>query len=638
MIEPARGVKAELDRVTSEYEALQLSHARLQDQVRDGNIADPGLEDHLHALENEIATLQIELNHRQNAHEQDVGRMDQLEADRSQLLRGLSDARNDEATLEMKLHGLEAEKDAALAALEDVTAERDQLARGNTDRIEQMVEKRLEELRGDGDEVRLHNAALIDEMEKLRQEHQAKMDSLQNRQAREVDGLRAELGMAKAQLKESQKTKAELLQDLANVKSDLAAAREETASASKFSLSSIKLASKYHDCVARLHTAIQSSATISGSTSALLKPQETTEDTLKETDDQSVLQQELASLDEYDLEAFTDAVNRTMSLVKKWQKSCRSYRDRAKDKIAFSNFGKGDLALFLPTRNATAKSWAAFNISSPHHFLNVHSHPSMEDQVKNREWIVARITHVDVDVVNTALKPNSNPFGLAEGITYYSLSVEPFTPFNGNNNNNNRIRQSSGPTMPAMSTLGALPSARTLPVKGSDYFGPITSLEAVPGTPLRDIEPRTSLRRPSSVASSQGSTFSKKGKGIKYGNATKAGATLAVSSSAGGGLDQLGVGMPSEQGMRGVAGQRRSFTSLEKGETETGKGAAPPGMQRPILHSQLRPGSFSRRVVSTAEAAESGAGMGRGALDILKRFEAERTGDPEVGEPGGGSR
>jgi hypothetical protein len=465
--------------------------------------------------------------------------------------------------------------------------------------VEAMVEARLRELRGDGDEVRLQNAALLDEMEKLKQEHQAKIDNLQNRQAREVDGLRAELGMAKAQLKESQKTKAELMQDLANVKSDLAAAKDETVSASKFSLSSIKLASKYHDCVSRLHTAIQSSATISGSTSALLKPQEPA--TL-ETDDRSVLQQELTSLDEYDLEAFTDAVNRTMSLVKKWQKSCRSYRDRAKDKIAFSNFGKGDLALFLPTRNATAKSWAAFNISSPHHFLNVGSHPSLEEQVKNREWIVARITKVDVDVVNTMVKPESNPFGLAEGITYYSLSVEPFTP------SGNRLRQSStGSTMPAMTTPGALLTARTPPVKGSDYFGPIP--EAVPGT-LRDIEPRASLRRPSSVASSQGSTFSKKGKGIKYGNATKAASTLAVSSPVGGALDLE------------TRAQRRSFTSVDPGGEATGK-PVPAGERPTMLHSQLRPGSFSRRVVGPAEA-DSGAGMGRGALDILKRFEAER--------------
>ncbi|KAF8531535.1 hypothetical protein JB92DRAFT_2825064 [Gautieria morchelliformis] len=37
----------------------------------------------------------------------------------------------------------------------------------------------------------------------------------------------------------------------------------------------------------------------------------------------------------------------------KWQKQCKEYHDRAKGKISFRNFAKGDLALFLPTQNST---------------------------------------------------------------------------------------------------------------------------------------------------------------------------------------------------------------------------------------------------------------------------------------------
>lgn len=584
----------EREQLANDLAALQLSHARLQEQVHAPDVD---------RFEQEIAALQIELNHRQNAHEQDVARMQQLEVDRSQLLKGLSDARNEENNLEIELRGLQAEKDAVVALLEDVTAERDQLATDRADQIEAAVEARLGEL-GNKDELREQNAALLDEMEKLKAAHKSQMDNLFNRQAREVDGLKAELGMAKAQLKESQKAKTELLQSLSDVKSDLAAAKEEFASAGRFSMASIKLASKYHDCVSRLHTAIQSSATISGSTPAL-KPQET-EVRDDQRDDQLLLQQELGVLDEYDLEAFTDAVNRTMSLVKKWQKSCRAYRDRAKDKLAFSNFGKGDLALFLPTRNATAKSWAAFNISSPHHFLDVKSHPSLEEQVKNREWIVARITKIDVDVVNS-VRPDSNPFGLAEGITYYSLSVEPFTPSAGR-----LLRSSSGSNMPAMSTPGTLLTSLTSPTKGSDYFGPMAR-EPVPT--VRD-ESRASAvpRRPSSVASSQGSSFSKKGKGIQYGN-KKAASTLAVSSPVG--LEHLSG--------EGRSAARRSFTAERPSETldSTGYSLATAPLQRPGLHPQLRPGSFSRRVASAGEA-DPGAGMGRGALDILKRLDADK--------------
>lgn len=59
-----------------------------------------------------------------------------------------------------------------------------------------------------------------------------------------------------------------------------------------------------------------------------------------------------------DHDHFLDEIRRT---IRKWQKQCKEYRERAKGKISFRNFGEGDLALFLPTRNSVAKPWAAFN-------------------------------------------------------------------------------------------------------------------------------------------------------------------------------------------------------------------------------------------------------------------------------------
>jgi autophagy-related protein 11 len=125
----------------------------------------------------------------------------------------------------------------------------------------------------------------------------------------------------------------------------------------------IRVASAFHDCISRLHLAIQSSATISGSSLLINKPtgddaqviatdqrsQTATEAGLvfdtkdSEDEDEAALLHELASLKTYDLHTFADAVTRTMSLVKKWQKSCKQYRDKARDKLAFSNFAKGDL-------------------------------------------------------------------------------------------------------------------------------------------------------------------------------------------------------------------------------------------------------------------------------------------------------
>ena len=62
----------------------------------------------------------------------------------------------------------------------------------------------------------------------------------------------------------------------------------------------------------------------------------------------------------FDHDSFLEAIAKTGSTIRKWQKHCKGYRERSKAKISFRNFAEGDLALFLPTRNST-RPWAAFN-------------------------------------------------------------------------------------------------------------------------------------------------------------------------------------------------------------------------------------------------------------------------------------
>lgn len=125
-----------------------------------------------------------------------------------------------------------------------------------------------------------------------------------------------------------------------------------------------------------------------------------------------------------DHDQFLEAIGKAGSTIRKWQKQCRDYREKAKGKISFRNFAKGDLALFLPTRNSVSKPWAAFNgkscvclfrfhnelisevsplpthclVSFPHYFLQVTGH--LAEQLKTREWIVARITSIAERLVN----------------------------------------------------------------------------------------------------------------------------------------------------------------------------------------------------------------------------------------------
>ncbi|KAJ9477849.1 Autophagy-related protein 11 [Pseudozyma hubeiensis] len=130
-------------------------------------------------------------------------------------------------------------------------------------------------------------------------------------------------------------------------------------------------------------------------------------------------------------------------VVRKWQKAWKSANDKAnkanhaaREKIAFKNFQVGDLALFLPTRssNLASKPWAAFNISFPHFFLNAQG--ALADQLRTKEWIVARITSINNKVVSTAdetepgaagkNEEDANPFRLPEGVRFFMLDVETY--------------------------------------------------------------------------------------------------------------------------------------------------------------------------------------------------------------------
>jgi hypothetical protein len=69
------------------------------------------------------------------------------------------------------------------------------------------------------------------------------------------------------------------------------------------------------------------------------------------------------------------------------------------DRIFLNSFKVGDVALFLPTRNSTGKPWAAFNINAPHYFLKPTD--NIISQMTTREWIVARVTAIDENVVDS---------------------------------------------------------------------------------------------------------------------------------------------------------------------------------------------------------------------------------------------
>ncbi|KAK0192988.1 putative peripheral membrane protein [Armillaria mellea] len=162
----------------------------------------------------------------------------------------------------------------------------------------------------------------------------------------------------------------------------------------------------------------------------------------------------------FDHDHFLEAITKVGSTIRKWQKQCKEYRERAKGRISFRNFAKGDLALFLPTRNSISKPWAAFNVFFPHYFLQAYGH--LAEQLKTREWIVARITSITERVVDHN-DPTSNPYGLSDGVKYYMLQVEDWTqPAQQNRRRSSATKSIKEPGSPQQLTAltnGTLPPA-----------------------------------------------------------------------------------------------------------------------------------------------------------------------------------
>jgi hypothetical protein len=61
---------------------------------------------------------------------------------------------------------------------------------------------------------------------------------------------------------------------------------------------------------------------------------------------ESVLIRSLASAQQFDLEAFTETVNKVVVRCKRYQKAWKHTREICKNRISFTDFQKGDLVSF----------------------------------------------------------------------------------------------------------------------------------------------------------------------------------------------------------------------------------------------------------------------------------------------------
>jgi autophagy-related protein 11 len=308
-----------------------------------------------------------------------------LQDERSRLHQTVSDMENGSRQLQSQLAGIQAELEATAAQLGQARTERDAAMKNQSAEAERLMRDHIAEADGDRAVLEHQNLTLSKQLEDLRIEMEEKITAVKNTSIRTADGLKAELSFTKAQFRDVQRRETILADELAMAKDTAQAMTQKEAHHADVTRDAVTLATKYHDVCLRIITAITASSTISASTH--IRPKSPTPAVDKPID--SLLGRSLATADAFDLEYFADAINKTISLVKKLSKHCRNYRDVAKNKISFTAFGTGDLALFLPTRNAATRPWMAYNVSAPHHFLQV---PSDKLELwKTRDSIIARI-------------------------------------------------------------------------------------------------------------------------------------------------------------------------------------------------------------------------------------------------------
>lgn len=359
-----------------------------------------------------------------------IVQMKDMQDERTRILTDLGEAQLLAQNYESELAGAKVELEATAAQLMQAQKDRDKAIKEKSAEAERLMRDQIAEADGDRAVLEHQNLTLTKELEEVRKDMDEKLNTVKNASIRREDGLKAELKLAKAQLRDVQRREALLASELAVAKDSSTQLTQKDAHQAELLKESVQLCGKYHEACYRLMTAISASTTISGSLSLPQRANSPPPPSIlsigsNELKDSAFLVRSLEKASAFELESFADAVLKTINLARRLSKSCKQYRDLSRNKITISSFGKGDLVLFLPTRNAAVNAWAAFNVSAPHHFLHVTE--QIRQQLQGKDYYLARITGTDEAIVNGD-SPSTNPFGLAEGLRYYSHHVEEWVP------------------------------------------------------------------------------------------------------------------------------------------------------------------------------------------------------------------
>jgi autophagy-related protein 11 len=285
--------------------------------------------------------------------------------DQAVTLRNLEDARARGEDLETQIRSARVESDEVNRALKEAGKEKDRLLRAQASEHDRIIRDHIAEADGDRAVLEYQFSELKAALEGT--ERQLKDARVQNEVANaDAVGLREELQRVEHELREARHVERVLRDDLKTGRASQSDYEQRLENSCRLVAQILDVAIAFRDShVKALHSAQAMTShpskpmnlgdSMFGGMRQQHQPDEPSP--IDPSDPPSALE----VLRAFDHDHFSEALAKTGSTIRKWQKQCKEYRERAKGKISFRNFAKGDLALFLPTRNSISKPWAAFN-------------------------------------------------------------------------------------------------------------------------------------------------------------------------------------------------------------------------------------------------------------------------------------
>ena len=297
--------------------------------------------------------------------------------DQATTLRNLEEARSKGEDLKSQIGSVYSESEGMRRALEEAKKEKDRLLRAQASEHDRIIRDHIAE--ADGDRAVLEHQfsefkTAVETSEKKLKEARGQTEVV----LADAKAMHEELRRVERELQEAKHAEAALRADLRDGRASQSGYEYRIEESDRLTAQLLDVAIQFynsHSKAAATALAVSSHPTSSGKPHsavngtdsvivphprhAVIRPQDEPSP-IDPSDPQAALE----VLRAVDHDHLLDVVNKGGSTIRRWQKQCKEYRDRAKGKISFRNFTKGDLALFLPTKNSESKPWAAFNGAS----------------------------------------------------------------------------------------------------------------------------------------------------------------------------------------------------------------------------------------------------------------------------------